>query len=296
MDLEGIKLLLKVVELGSVQRAAHQLGLPRSSLRRKLDNLQAGIGRELLVSNAVGVALTPAGAVVLEEGRGLLEHYERMVAAAKSTLSTTPGNVRVMVPVGMPDAARIAVLRSLMAITTGMCVEETEHEEPLSQLHERFDLMFHFGEPPDRGNWFSRVLIRARLVPLASEAYLQRHGRPSSVADLAGHRLLSWVVRGSNPREWPLWSGGGVPIEPIFCSSNGQLMHRLAQEGVGVLLGNPDALLLPGTTPLVPLLGDEIGGEITFRCLSPVPSDADPRTRTVLKLIQAFLTSMAPEG
>jgi hypothetical protein len=52
MDLEGIRLLMQVVELGSVQRAAHQLGIPRSSLRRRLDN-NVSIDRNVVRTNGL---------------------------------------------------------------------------------------------------------------------------------------------------------------------------------------------------------------------------------------------------
>ncbi len=296
MDLDGIRLLTRVVELGSVQRAAQLIGMSRSSLRRRLEELEAGVGSELFVRSAVGVVLTPAGAVVVEEGRALLERFAHMVASAKSKTREVFGRVIVVVPVGMPDVARVGLLRGLHAVSPGVCVEEIERAEPLDHLHEPFDLMFHFGEPPDRGQWFSRALFRSRLVPLASKAYLEEHGTPSSLADLSKHRLLSWNVGRSNPRAWPLWSGGSVDVEPVFCSRNGQLLHLAAQEGVGILLGNPDPTMLPTAIPLVPVLDQEIGREMIFRCLSPGPSEADPRARAVLDGIQKFLSTIAPEG
>lgn len=296
MDLEGIRLLLRVAELGSVQRASQVLGLSRTSLRRRLENLEAELGTRLLVHSTSGVTLTPAGAVVVEEGRELLERVSRMVASAKSATFSIGGRIRVVVPVGMPDAPRVAVIRMLHSLAPGLSVEGVEYIEPLDHLHEPFDLMVHFGDPPPRGTWFSRVLLRARLVPLASEAYLAECGRPSSPAELSAHRLLTWTGAQVAPREWPLWAGGVLPVEPIIASADGQLLHRAAQEGAGILLGNPDPNLLPAPTPLVPVLDGLIGKEIALRALSPVPGDVAPRTRAILASVQALLANLPPDG
>lgn len=293
MDIEGLRLLIRVVEFGSVQKTAHILGISRTSLRRKLEGLEAEVGSELFVRSTVGVTLTPAGAIVLKEGRTLLERYERMVASAKSKNSDPTGRVLIVIPSGAPHGMRVGLIRMLHEMAPGICLQEVEHAEPLDFLHEPFDLMFHFGAPPDRGQWFSRVLTRIRLMPLASEAYLEAHGRPSSLAELSRHRLLGWQIGKGNPREWPLWEGGVIPVEPIFCSRDGQVLHLMAQEGLGILMGDPNPTLLDASTPLIPVLADELGCELTFRCLSPTPSSADPRIRTVLEGIQTFMAQLA---
>ena len=294
MDLEGIRLLLRVVELGSIQRTAHALGMSRSSLRRRLENLEAAIGSELFVRSAAGVTLTPAGETVLKEGRAILERVSRMVRSAKSAAGETAGRIVVVSPIGLPDHIRVASISALRALAPGLALTDLEFVEPLAHLHEEFDLMFHFGEPPERGSWFSRVLSRVRLVPLASEAYLKEMGRPSSPADLSKHRLISWRAGDAEPDEWPLWSGGVLAVAPILSSHNGQVVHRAAQDGLGIVLGNPDPSMLPTATRLLPVLDDVIGREVAFRCLTPTQGDADPRTRAVLDALQGFLRQVSP--
>ena len=290
MDLDNIRLLEQVVKLGSVQRAATHLGLARSTLRRKLEGLAAEFGSELVVTTTTGVSVTPAGAVVLEQGRALVEAYARMKSSTRAPRAEATGTIRCVVPVGMPDAVRGTIMHALHAIAPSLCVEEVEHADPLEHLDEPFGLMFHFGEPPRRGDWFSRVLIRTRIVPLATDAYLAARGRPTTVAELAKHRLISWRNRlMMSPTSWPRWDGELLQVDPALVSSNGQFVHRLAQQGYGILLGNPDPMFLFEPAPLRPVLDDEIGYEITFRCLSPLPTDHDPRARSVMESIQRVL-------
>ena len=293
MDLENIRLLEQVIKLGSVQRAATKLGVSRSTLRRRLESLTTEFGSELVVATTTGVTLTAAGAVVLEQGRALVEAYARMKSSARTPRTEAIGSIRCIMPVGMPDATRVAIMRTLHAIAPSLCIEELEYSDPLEHLDEPFGLMFHFGEPPGRGSWFSRVLIRTRIVPLASDAYLAKHGHPTTVEHLAKHRLISWRNRLMvTPTAWPRWHREPLHVEPALVSSNGQFVHRAAQQGYGILLGNPDPTFLPEAPPLRPVLDDEIGYEITFRCLSPLPTEHDPRSRSVMEGIQRVLGAL----
>ncbi len=292
MDLDDIRLLQEVVKLGSLQRAAAKLGVPRSTLRRRLENLAVHVGSEIVVPTSVGVQVTPAGKVVLEHGRVLLENYTRMVSSAKDASAIASGSVRIIVPVGMPDEARVGIMNVFRQQAPGLCLDELEYAEPLDHLDEPFDVLFHFGAPPDRGGWFSRTLRRLRIVPVASQEYLDEAGRPATPEDLRKHRLLAWRVGGVNPCAWPLWAGGTIAVEPSVCSRNGQLMHRAAQAGEGLLLGDPNSELMAGGAALVPVLEDTVGFELTFRALSPLRIKNDRRAGALVDTVQRFLDSI----
>jgi len=277
-----VRLLIRIVGAGSIQRAAEQSGIPRSSLRRKLESLETAVGCELFVRGTSGVSLTPAGAVVLAEGRALLESYERMVRGAKSAKGRPTGILRVVTPIGVPLTRRLPLIHATMELAPDLQIEEVEWPDPLAHLHEPFDLMFYVGDPPQRGGWYGRVVRRIKLAPLASEAYLARHGRPSSVEDLARHRLISWRIFPDSTRTWPLRGGGTFAVAPAHASHSGILVHRMAQEGLGIVLGDPDPRMWDAAPGLIPVLADEVGADLAMRYLAPQPADMDPRTRAIL--------------
>lgn len=280
--------MLRVVEAGSVSSAARQLGMSRSMLRRRLDALAAAVGCELFASGTSGVALTPAGLAVLEEGRGLLEQAARMVTSARSAESPANGVVRVILPIGMPDLAHVPLASALRATHPGIRVYEREVADPIAHLHEPFELMFHFGPVPTHGRWFSRTMRRLRLVPVASRGYLEAHGRPTSVDELARHTLLGWRRPSSDPTRWPLVTGGAIAVDPFIVSSNGQFMHRCAEAGVGILLGAPEPVFQE-IAEIVPVLEDAIADDDAVRVLSPLPVNVDPRARAFVEGVQRFI-------
>ncbi len=266
--------------------------MSRSQLRRRLDTLELEAGCEILVATPSGVVLTPAGAVIAAEGRDLLERAARMLAAARAGERQTAGTIRVILPLGVPDAVRLPLLRSLIASAPALSVHEREVSDPLAHLHEPFELMFHLGPPPAHGQWFSRTLRRLKLVPLASEAYLASRGRPTSTDDLASHTLLAGAALEAIPSPGDAWAGGAVAVEPVLVSDNAQLLHRAMQAGLGILLGSADPIILSGPEPVVTVLEDQLADEDAMRLLSPLPVDVDARARTLVEGVHAFLASL----
>ena len=288
MDLRDLRLLLDVVEEGSVHSAARKLRLPRSTLRRRLENLEADVGSPLLVRGVAGVALTPAGAVVVEEGRLLLERGQRMRARAAASEGRAAGRVRVFVPIGMKREFRLAVSAGLRAVNPDLCVVERECEDPLRLLHEPFDFMIYFGASVPEGDWYSRVIIRAPLRLLASPGYLSRAGAPQTPSELAAHPVAVWSGAGHEPDVLPLLDGGTLPVRPWFVSNNLEMAMDSVLAGMGIAMGP----IFGDMRGLVPVLEHVVGTEQIVRALSPHASSRDARVRAVQENINRFVASL----
>lgn len=288
MDLSDLRLLLDVVDEGSVHGAARKLRLPRSTLRRRLENLEAEVGSPLLVRGVAGVTLTSAGAVIVEEGRLLLEHQQRMVARAASSEVHASGVVRVVLPIGMKREFRLAVIAGLRAVNPEMCIVERECEDPLRLLREPFDLMLYFGASPPRGDWYSRLIVRVPLRLLASPAYLLRAGTPRELSELGAHPVAIWSGAGHAPDVLPLLDGGSFPLNPWFISNNLELLMESVAAGMGIAMG-PFFADMQG---LLPILEHLVGSNVAVRTLSPHASSNDARVRAVQDSINRFVASL----
>lgn len=296
MDVERLEALLSVVECGSIQGAARSLGVPRSLLRRRLEGLEAEVGVPLLHRDAVGVRLTAAGVVVVDRGRSLLDGTRALLADARSAAGEAAGTLHVLEPIGMPLAVRVRVLLAMRAALPRLQLLVRPVEDPLAHLDEACDLVLHDGPPPGLNTWFSRVLVRERLRPVASPAYLAARGTPRSAADLANHEILGWVRPRQPTHAWPLLAGGSMPVSPWYASSDLLVLLGLAAAGGGILLG-PESPFFGDSTgdALVSILEDEVGCDLPFRVSSRHHSSADPRTRDALEQIEKFLLTFPEE-
>ena len=115
------------------------------ALSRQIRALEQELGLTLFERDRRRVALTPAGAVFLEEARGLLEHVARAVEAAQRADRGELGSLRIgyvpaMVSTGLPEMVRRFRQRypdvdvHLQEMTPAMQVE--------SLLRERVDVVF----------------------------------------------------------------------------------------------------------------------------------------------------------
>lgn len=290
MNLESLQYFVQIVDVGSVQGAARQLGLSRSVLRRGVDELEAEIGAPLLHRDTTGVRLTAAGAVTLERARPLLEAARSLVAEAKIAEREARSVIRVIEPVGLPMAMHVSAILAAHLATPKQRIAVRHAEDPLAELGQPFELMLHEGPPPDRNTWFSRVIARVNLRPSASRAYLERHGTPKRAEDLLTHETLGWNRPGHPGSAWPLKDGGVLHLEPWFSSSDPHLLATLASRDAGIFLAPSMPFFEePEVEALVPVLEEEVGTELVFRATTPFPARADPRTRETLQLIVDLL-------
>ena len=74
-DFDELRAFLAIVEHGSARAAADVLGVPRSTLRRRIDALEQRVGASLLWADAQGTRLSPKGRLMVEEAEILLESH-----------------------------------------------------------------------------------------------------------------------------------------------------------------------------------------------------------------------------
>src|SRR5690606_36722966 len=105
---------------------------------------------------------------------------------------------------------------------------------PLTELLDEVDLTLHLGSERPAKRWSTRPLMRLRESLFASEGYLERHGTPRTLEDLAGHMLLAG--RSDEAQRWPLLDGGHLEIAPAMLADDPQLLRRFVGCGFGVAL------------------------------------------------------------
>ena len=87
--------LLAVAEHGAITDAAVALGISQSALSRRIDQLEEALGAPVLERMGRGIALTAIGRIALEEGKLLVQRYDRLKARVHEHLQLDAGVVRV---------------------------------------------------------------------------------------------------------------------------------------------------------------------------------------------------------
>ncbi|HVK71078.1 MAG TPA: LysR family transcriptional regulator, partial [Polyangium sp.] len=235
MDLEELRAFLAVAEAGSFLAAATTLHMPRATLRRRIDQLEARAGVPLVDRTRDGVSLTEAGKLLAARGRLMVQESNALLQSVREAGSEPAGVLRVVLPVGLPPHLLIHVL-GIARKHPRLAFRIHFSDDPIAGLMENVDLAFHFGETSPSGPWVSRELMRSRVRLVASRDYLARRGTPRSVEELLRHDLLAWESPGEDGRSWPLLRGGTFPVSPLLTAQDIHVIRQFALAGHGIAL------------------------------------------------------------
>lgn len=283
MDLEELRAFLAVAETGSLLGAATSLSVSRTTLRRRVEGLEARAGVPLLDRTQRGVVLTAAGGVLAQKGGEMMQEATTLLEAIREAGTAPSGPLRLVLPVGMPPAAMVPWLKSLRHRFSRLRLHVRFVDDPLAHLPSGVDIAIHFGPRPS-GPWVSTELRHIREWLIGSRDYLRERGEPRAVEELQGHALHCWQGPGlvEDARRLPLLRGGSIPADPVIVSTDIHLLRQCATSGLGLALV-PDAMLPePGSGKLVTVLEDVIGRERVLFATAPRMLADAPKIKAVI--------------
>ncbi len=226
----------RVAELGSFTRAATELGLSRAMVSTHVRRLEQRFGLKLLNRTTRKVAVTPAGVDYLGHCRRVFAE----LAAAEETLrrgkEQPTGRLRVDVPGSFGRHILLPALPDFLARYPGIDLELRFNERVVDIVREGVDLAVRGGTVTDP-NLVALPISGSRWIFCASPAYIERHGRPYRIADLADHILVgSTPVDSAKPRPW-LFADGTAPTELRFrmTVNEGEAVMLAGVNGAGII-------------------------------------------------------------
>src|SRR5260221_6497207 len=191
MDLNEMLVFARVVQAGSFTTAAAALGMPKSTVSRKVSELEERLKARLLQRTTRKLSPTDAGRTYYDYCArivGEIEDAERAVSSLQATPRgvlrvTAPVNVAFLGPIVSDYLKRYPDVR-IDLFCTGRSVDLVE---------ERFDLGIRAGALAD-STLIARSLGMVKWFLVATPAYLKKHGRPQTPDDLKRHACLLFGV------------------------------------------------------------------------------------------------------
>jgi len=234
ITLEELRAWVVVIDTGSITAAAEQLNQTSSGISRALSRLENKLQTTLLHRTTRRLALTEEGQIFLEHARNILssvEIAEEQIAQRREIPSgrlrinaATPFMLHVIVPLMAEFSARYPLIQ----------LELNTDDVVIDLLEQQTDIAIRIGELRD-STIHARALGSSKLRLLASPDYLEKYGKPESVADLANHRLIGFTQLDKH-NLWPLWRSEGelLQIKPDVAASSGETIRQLAVYGQGI--------------------------------------------------------------
>jgi len=190
--LELLRTFVRVTELSSFTQAGESLGLPRSTVSEHVQALEELLGARLLQRTTRKVQATQDGRVLYERSKDLLAHMEELEGLFRQDETQLSGRIRVDMPNVMARELILPRLPAFMDAHPLIDLEISSSDRQVDVISEGFDCVLRVGAQPDQ-TVVARKICSMPMVNCVSPAYLQRYGRPMTLADLAQHQLVHYV-------------------------------------------------------------------------------------------------------
>jgi len=234
--LDSAQLFAEVARLQSFTAAASALGMPKSTLSRKVSELESRLGARLLQRTTRKLRLTDVGAAYYERVTRLLSEFAEAEAAVAETQNQPRGLLRVTVP---PDLGNTVVAWTIPEFSRTYPDVEIEldissHARDL--IAEGFDVALRATKLTD-SSLVARPIFSGTFALYAHPHYLDQRGRPSAVHELSEHDC---VVFGSSPeRTWTLSNGSEehrVSVRGRLAAADYSYLRMTTVAGAGIAL------------------------------------------------------------
>lgn len=239
LDPGDLLVFAHIVDAGSFTRAAEQLGLPKSTVSRRLAQLEERLGERLLLRTTRKLTLTDFGQGILGHARQIAAEVDAARAIAENRKARPTGRLRVSLPGDFANIIAQHVLAPYIERYPDVVLELDLSPRRIDLIGENFDLALRFGDLPDDATLVARPIGEFRQGLFASPDYLIRHGHPSSPEDLAGHHTLGLSARDGQTRPWRLENGTqriDFPPRPRVTANSPELLLELASASSGIAL------------------------------------------------------------
>ena len=243
MDLEPNDLLLfaRVVDESSFSRAAERLGLPKSTVSRRVAALEMQLGERLLLRTTRKLTVTDFGLAVLEHARHVVEDVAAAASLAQNRQVQPSGRLRVSMPGDLANFVLAPLLAEFVLNYPSITLEVDLSARFVDLIGENFDVAIRMGDLRDDASLAARRVAVFTGSLYAAPAYLARRGTPSEPEALMEHDALHILARTGDAMPWVLnraeqrWQG----IPPARAMANSpELLMRMALKGAGITVIN----------------------------------------------------------
>lgn len=191
IDLNALQIFAKVVEANSFSAAARSLGIPVSTVSRRIAELESQLGVRLLERSTRSLRLTDLGSEVLQHARRSADISDGVAGIISNQIADVSGVLRIAALPSISDTLVAPIINAFQAAYPNVRVEVLVTERYVDQIAEGIDIAFQFG-PLQDSDLVARRILTYRHQLVASPTYLKKHPGPQTPHDLYSHRLLAF--------------------------------------------------------------------------------------------------------
>jgi len=211
-DLNDMVFFAEVAERGGFAAAGRALGVPKSRLSRRVAELEARLGVQLLQRSTRSLSLTPAGELYLRHCSAMRDAAQAAADSIAQVQTEPRGTVRISCPVTLAQSSLGPLLPLFMQRFPGVRIDMRVLNRPVDPVEEGVDLALRVRpEIEASATLAARQFGTSRGILVASPGLLRRQGTVQAPADLvrldtitmsAAEGRASWKLEGPASAVW----------------------------------------------------------------------------------------------
>lgn len=234
--LTSLTAFVRVVDSGGFSAAARRLSMSTTMVSNHVQSLEDRLGVRLLQRTTRKVSLTDVGKAYYDRCIQILADIEQADDLAGAQQQTPRGTLRIYSATHIVQFVS-PVVAEFLALYPEVKVDLQMGERNIDMIDEGFDIAVRLTPPPD-SSLIVRSLATWRHVLCCSHDYLEKHGRPQTLAELADRNCLRHVNYPYD--EWRFTDRKGVPasvkVAGNLMTNSGETIRKVALEGGGISL------------------------------------------------------------
>ncbi len=190
MDWDKLRIFHAVADAGSLTHAGDTLHLSQSAVSRQIRALEESLNTTLFRRHARGLLLTEQGELLFDATRTMTKRLEATAARIRDSEDEVHGELRVTTTMGFGTLWLAPRLSRLFERYPNLKIDLMLEERILDLSMREADVAIRLKEP-SQAELIRRRLMEVRIRLYASKSYVEKYGLPRTVAELAGHRLIT---------------------------------------------------------------------------------------------------------
>lgn len=204
MDWDKLRVFHAVADAGSLTHAGEQLHLSQSAISRQIRGLEEKLQATLFHRHARGLLLTEQGELLYDATKSMTARLNAAAARIRDSKDEVYGDLRVTTTAGFGTLWLAPRLHRLFDAHPNLSLQLILTEAVLDLPMRQADVAIRLSAP-QQADLIRRKLMQVVMKLYASEGYIARHGAPTTLAELAEHRIIAYSPDAPQPQEAADW-------------------------------------------------------------------------------------------
>lgn len=222
-ELPDLHIFARVVEAESFREAAEQLRMARSSVSKRIGELEKELGVVLFNRSTRRISLTDAGQTLYQHWEMIASDVSDALASVRDFDQTPTGTLRVSVPSSLGAAFMPALMQKFLKCWPDLKMNLDFREQEVDVVGKGYDAVIRIATKLPDSRLTARRLVTTPQVLVASPGYLEQIDAPRCLKDLKDHQCLGLGYRAAQKMTWTFVSTATaveVNLVPSFAANN----------------------------------------------------------------------------